>query len=175
VILFVKLEVLSQLANTFTENRNLHFRATRVTVMGAKARNNFGFLCSCQHGSALLLYVKSSPLSKCLTKNNMPSILASTQREPPRFPLWPSRQARAARHVAQSKPSLSRAASRIDAALGKLLFHHHRAAAWPIAIKEKGQRHHQDSGKRQHVVDVDIRQGLGLRLEMVVDLPLGQV
>src|SRR5271154_4086939 len=79
VIFLVKLEVLSQLANTFTENRNLHFRATRISVMGAKARNNFGFLCSCQHGSALLLYVKSSPLSKCLTKNNMPSIVASTQ------------------------------------------------------------------------------------------------
>src|ERR1700689_438722 len=47
--------------------------------MGAKARNNFGLLCSCQHGSALLLYVKSSPLSKCLTKNNMPSIVASTE------------------------------------------------------------------------------------------------
>src|ERR1700691_4682401 len=79
VVLLVQLEVLSQLANTFTENRNLHFRATRVTVMGAKARNNFGLLCSCQHGSALLLYVKSSPLSKCLTKNNMHSILASMQ------------------------------------------------------------------------------------------------
>src|ERR1700748_1580435 len=47
--------------------------------MGAKARNNFGLLSSCQHGSALLLYVKSSPLSKCLTKNNMASIRASTQ------------------------------------------------------------------------------------------------
>jgi hypothetical protein len=47
--------------------------------MGAEARNNFGLLCSCQHGSALLLYVKSSPLSKCLTKNNMHSILASMQ------------------------------------------------------------------------------------------------
>lgn len=57
VVLLVKLEVLSQLAYTFTENRNLHFRAPRVTVMGAKARNNLGLLCSCQHGSALLLYV----------------------------------------------------------------------------------------------------------------------
>src|ERR1700744_5231436 len=80
VIFLVKLEVLSQLANTFTENRNLHFRATRVTVMGAKARNNLGLLCSCQHGSALLLYVKSSPLSKCLTKNNMPWVVAHRKR-----------------------------------------------------------------------------------------------
>jgi hypothetical protein len=47
--------------------------------MGAKARNNFGLLSSCQHGSALLLYVKSSPLSKCLIKNNMASIRASTR------------------------------------------------------------------------------------------------
>src|ERR1700760_2103277 len=71
MIFLVQLEVLGQLANAFAENRNLHFRATRISVMGAKARNNFGLLCSCQHGSALLLYVKSSPLSKCLTKNNM--------------------------------------------------------------------------------------------------------
>jgi hypothetical protein len=76
----VKLEVLSQLAYTFTENRNLHFRATRVTVMGAKARNNLGLLSSCQHGSALLLYVKSSPLSKCLTKNNMASMVRPRER-----------------------------------------------------------------------------------------------
>ena len=75
MVFLVQLEVFGQLADTLAENRNLHFRATRVTIMGAKARNNFGLLCSCQHGSALLLYVKSSPLSKCLTKNNMASVV----------------------------------------------------------------------------------------------------
>jgi hypothetical protein len=56
------------------------------------------------------------------------------------------------------------------------LFHHHRSAtAWLIAIKEKGQRHHQDRGKAKHIIDVHISQGLGLRLKVVVQLPLGQV
>jgi hypothetical protein len=47
--------------------------------MGSKARNNFGLLYSCQHGSAYSSTNKSSPLSKCLTKNNMALMIRSTE------------------------------------------------------------------------------------------------
>ena len=49
------------------------------------------------------------------------------------------------------------------------------AAPWPIAVEQEGQGHHQDGGKGQHVIDIDISQGLRLRLKLVVQLPLGQV
>src|SRR5271154_5582978 len=97
--------------------------------------------------------------------------------EPPRFPLWTSIQALhspsccSIQAVFEEKRSTGSMRRR-----GKLLFHHHRSAtAWLIAIKEKGQRHHQDRSKAKHIINVHISQGLGLRLKLVVHLPLGQV
>src|SRR5579862_5654772 len=59
MVLRVGLEVLGQLANALAQDRNLHLRAAGVGVMSAKAGNNVGFFCRCQHESALLLLLIS--------------------------------------------------------------------------------------------------------------------
>src|ERR1700761_2042076 len=55
----VGLEMFGQLANALAQDRDLHFRAAGVGVMSAKARDNVGFFCRCQHESALLLLLIS--------------------------------------------------------------------------------------------------------------------
>ena len=55
VVLLVRLEVLGQLADALAQDRDLHFRAAGVRLMGAELADNLGLLCVCQHGNALLL------------------------------------------------------------------------------------------------------------------------
>src|SRR5260370_14345799 len=50
VILFVGLEMLGQLANPFTQNRDLDLGGSRIGVVGAEALNQVSFLSSRQHG-----------------------------------------------------------------------------------------------------------------------------
>ena len=47
--------------------------------------------------------------------------------------------------------------------------------ARPVALEQEGQRHHQDGGKRQHIINIDIGQGLRLRLKLAVQLRLRQM
>jgi hypothetical protein len=49
------------------------------------------------------------------------------------------------------------------------LFHHDGSApAWLIAIEEECQGHHQDGSEGEYVVDIDIGQGLRLRLKLLI-------
>ena len=59
MVLLMRLEVFGQFANSFAENRDLHLGTSGIGVMGAKARDNFGFFLCSQHGGALPLYVLS--------------------------------------------------------------------------------------------------------------------
>ena len=72
VILLVSLEVLSQLANARTQNRNLDFRRTGVGIVGTEALNQVGFRCRCQH-SVLVTprspEFRSSNPSQCLSRD----------------------------------------------------------------------------------------------------------
>ena len=49
VILLVSLEMLSQLANAHTQDRNLDFRRAGVGIVGAEALNQVSFGCRCEH------------------------------------------------------------------------------------------------------------------------------
>ena len=73
VILRVRLEVLSQIANALAENRYLHLGAAGIGVMGAEAGDNFGFLFGCQHVCAYSSdFCDLHFLSVCI-KSNMPA------------------------------------------------------------------------------------------------------
>lgn len=68
MIFRVGFEVLGELADALAQDRNLYFRTAGVGVVSAKARDNVGFLCRCQHGVCVtpianLLFVT---LPKCL-------------------------------------------------------------------------------------------------------------
>ena len=52
--------------------------------------------------------------------------------------------------------------------LGWLFHHDGSAPARAIAIEEECQGHHQDGGEGKHIVDIDISEGLGLRLKLLI-------
>jgi len=62
VILLMSLEMLSQLADAHTQDRNLNFRRTGVGIVGAEALNQVSFRCRCQH-SGFSTPLASIPLS----------------------------------------------------------------------------------------------------------------
>ncbi len=50
MVFIMSLEVVRQLGDAFAKDSDLHLRAACVALMGAKALNNVGFFCRCQHG-----------------------------------------------------------------------------------------------------------------------------
>src|SRR5450432_1934765 len=69
MIFFVCLEMLGQLANPFTQNRDLDLRGSRIGLVGAEAVNQVSFLSSRQHG-VWYAYCVISPLSSVWIETN---------------------------------------------------------------------------------------------------------
>src|SRR6185437_10577211 len=69
MILLVRLEMLGQLSNPLTQNRNLDFRRTGVRIVGAEAFNQVCFLSGRQHGGCNSSSL--SPLSSVCIELNM--------------------------------------------------------------------------------------------------------
>src|SRR6185369_3740513 len=74
VILLVRLEVLGQFANPLTQNRDLNFRRTGVSIVGAEAFNQRSFLSSRQHG-VCYSSCAPSPLSNVYSEITMNAAL----------------------------------------------------------------------------------------------------
>ncbi len=59
MVLFVRLEVLSEFANALAQDRDLDFGASRVRFVRTELLNNLGFLYGCQHSGFVLLILYS--------------------------------------------------------------------------------------------------------------------
>ena len=70
MVLLVRLEMLGQLANPLTQNRDLNFRGTGVSFVGAEALYQVCFLSSRQHGVCYSSCVLS-PLSSVFIEITM--------------------------------------------------------------------------------------------------------
>ena len=78
MILRVGFEMLSQVANTLAENRDLHLRTASVAVMSAETRDNFGFLLGCQHVRAYSSAFSLVHFLSVWSKNNMAGLARAT-------------------------------------------------------------------------------------------------
>jgi len=65
MVFFMCLEVLSQIIDPFSQDRNLHFRRARIHLVGLKRGDNLSFPFFRQHDSSISLTLLGSRIIQC--------------------------------------------------------------------------------------------------------------